>query len=334
MENKRFALLIDAENISAEYVEGILNEIAEYGVATYKRMYGDFTNPSLNKWNQKAIEHSIVQIQQPRYSKLKNSSDIMLVIDAMDILHEEKVEGFCIVSSDSDFTRLVNRLSEGGMEVIGMGKRDASRSLKAACSEYKNLEILLEKDTAEDSEELPLFVAEPVIEEYAGADIEETEDTQGDTNIDIEVIKRAIQDIITRKDAKGKTTGLGEIGSQLVKTYSDFDIRNYGYKSLTTFVNDMKEFKVIKENKNTIVIMADTTISKEEIMKYVYQMVQKAPVNLGDLSNKLHEKFNGFHVRDYGYTKFERFISSIPNLEVTAETPNSTQKMVTYTSVE
>lgn len=317
MDNKKFALLIDAENISAEYVEGILSEIAEYGVASYKRMYGDFTNPMLAKWNEKAIEHSIVQVQQPRYSKAKNSSDIMLVIDAMDILHTDKVEGFCIVSSDSDFTRLVNRLSEGGMEVIGMGKRDASRSLKAACTEYKGLEILVENDTSENEP-----IVEPIEIDHVVLD-----DVQNDSGMELDTIKEAIKDIIIRKDANGKTTGLGEVGSQLVKTYSDFDIRNYGYKSLTTFVEDMAEFELIKDGTTTSVMIADNKTSKSEIEDYITSLLRNTAMDIGTIGRKVHEKYSGFRVQDYGYSKFERFLSSICALELKENDDKTKQKL-------
>ena len=280
MDNKRFAVLIDAENISASYVEDVLNEIAEYGVATYKRMYGDFTRNDLKAWNNKAIEHSIVQIQQPRYSQAKNAADIMLVIDAMDILHTGNVEGFCIVSSDSDFTRLVNRLSEGGMEVIGIGKKDASRSLKAACTEYKNIEVLSVKENEEDEIESNNTTNSKNVK------VPETKEEDSDI-LDIKEVKKAIVDIILRKEAKGKTTGLGEIGSQLVKTYPDFDIRNYGYKSLTTFIDDMKEFNILRIGNSTTVALSAHKVDKNQVQEFIVQEVKKGSIELGLLGQKV-----------------------------------------------
>src|SRR5574344_2053907 len=122
MTEKKMALLIDAENTSAKYIDVILNELKEYGIITYQRMYGDFSRPEIAEWNKKALEYAIVPIQQPRYSSAKNAADIMLVIDAMDVLYTANVDGSCIVTSDSDFTRLVNRLRENGMFIIGMGQ--------------------------------------------------------------------------------------------------------------------------------------------------------------------------------------------------------------------
>lgn len=336
LENKKIALLIDAENIAANYIEGILSEITEYGTATYKRMYGDFTNPSLGKWNEKAVKHSIVQIQQPRYSKAKNAADIMLVIDAMDILYAGKVEGFCIVSSDSDFTRLVNRLCEDGMEVIGMGNNNASASLKSACTEFKNVEILLDKDNEEEESTTPvikpILLMTPVQEHDTSTSPtitdEETEEDTTDSDISLDTVKKSMKAIISRKAAIGKTTGLGEIGSQLVKMYSDFDVRNYGYKSLTTFLDDMEEFEVVKSGNSGTVNLIESKVSKQEIGTYIEQLVQKSPMDLGRVGQKIHEKFNDFTVQDYGYTKFERFINSIPTLEVSSNKKNELQKNV------
>ena len=151
MEEKRLALLIDAENASSKYIDAIISELKKYGVITYQRMYGDFTSPNLADWHKKALKHAIVPIQQPRYSSGKNASDIMLVIDAMDILYQDKTDGFCIVTSDSDFTRLVNRLREEGMFVIGMGKSDASKTFIAACNEYKFLDKIVDEEVKETS---------------------------------------------------------------------------------------------------------------------------------------------------------------------------------------
>ena len=128
MDNTKFALLIDADNISARYIDGILDEIAKYGTATYKRIYGDWTNTQASKWKDELLGHSIVPIQQFSNTTGKNATDSTLIIDAMDILYGGKVDGFCIVSSDSDFTRLASRLRESGMTVIGMGEEKTPQS--------------------------------------------------------------------------------------------------------------------------------------------------------------------------------------------------------------
>ena len=300
MSDKRIALLIDAENTSYHYIEDILKEINEYGTVTYKRMYGNFTDDSLKPWNDVAVKHAIVQIHQPRYSSAKNASDIMLVIDAMDILYDGKVEGFCIVSSDSDFTRLVNRLRESGMEVIGMGKGNASKALKAACTTYKNVEILQDNNSG-------------VVE----SDISEDENKSKKTDItSIVELTGYIEDIISKNENAGKETGLGEIGSRLNKAYSDFDVRNYGYKSLSTFVEDMNRFDVKKEGKSTYVTKADLKVSKRDIEKFIRKKVDVEPMHLGAMGQEVHNQFENFNVKDYGYSKFESFIKSMQGVEV------------------
>ena len=150
MENKRFALLIDADNISAKYISVILEELSTYGITTYKRIYGDWTSTQANKWKGELLENSVIPIQQFSNTVGKNATDSTLIIDAMDILYTGNVDGFCIVSSDSDFTRLASRLRESGMEVIGMGEEKTPRSFRVACTRFVNLENLSNQD--EDTE--------------------------------------------------------------------------------------------------------------------------------------------------------------------------------------
>ncbi len=132
MDNKRFALLIDADNISAKYIGDILEELSTYGITTYKRIYGDWTSTQATKWKGELLENSVIPVQQFSNTVGKNATDSTLIIDAMDILYTGNVDGFCIVSSDSDFTRLASRLRESGMEVIGMGEEKTPRSFRVA----------------------------------------------------------------------------------------------------------------------------------------------------------------------------------------------------------
>jgi uncharacterized protein (TIGR00288 family) len=304
---KRIALLIDAENTSASYVKGILKEANEYGVITYKRMYGDFTKAALSKWNKVATDYSIVPIQQPHYSKAKNASDIMLVIDAMDILYAGNVEGFCIVSSDSDFTRLVSRLMENGKDVIGMGMSNASKTLKAACTTFKNLEILGEEGDSKKAE---------------------NEITPIDDITPMEEIVSYIFDIIDKKANAGKETGLGEIGSQLGKEYKDFDVRNYGYKSLTTFVEDTKKFDVIKDGTTTIVRKSSTGITRADVEQFIVETVSKKSMKLSELGTMIHEKYKDFSHKAYGYSTLGKFVSSISEVDVKKGRNRNSQQSV------
>ena len=307
MENEttnKIALVIDAENTSVKYLDDILKELREYGIVTYKRMYGDFTDEYLKGWNQKAMDHAIVPIQQPRYSKLKNASDIMMVIDVMDILYSGNVDGFCIVSSDSDFTRLVNRLREGGMMVIGMGRSDASKTLKAACTKYIILETLGESETIADASAI-VALAE---------------------------IKSIIMEIIKQCEESRERAGLGGIKSQIQRIHTDFDERNYGYNSMTTFVRDMKEFEVITLNNAVYVERKKNEYSREEIEAFILKSIAKSEIDLGKLGQKVHSKFADFNHKDFGYSQFARFVANIPGVAIIEK--SASKKNVLYKESE
>ena len=141
-EDKKFAVLIDADNVSAKYIKYILDEISNYGVATYKRIYGDWTKPSAGSWKEILLENSITPVQQYGYTVGKNATDSAMIIDAMDILYSNHVDGFCIVSSDSDFTKLASRLRESGMLIVGMGEKKTPKPFIAACNQFKYLDVL------------------------------------------------------------------------------------------------------------------------------------------------------------------------------------------------
>ena len=140
---KRFALLIDADNVSAKYIKPIIDELSKYGTVTYKRIYGDWTLTLHAKWKDALLENSITPIQQFGYTQGKNATDSAMIIDAMDILYTRSVEGFCIVSSDSDFTRLASRIRESGLTVVGMGEKKTPVPFRKACDIFTTLELLL-----------------------------------------------------------------------------------------------------------------------------------------------------------------------------------------------
>ncbi|SHF15644.1 TIGR00288 family protein [Lactonifactor longoviformis DSM 17459] len=308
MADKTFAVLIDSDNISSKYISGILDEMTKYGVITYKRIYGDWTSTQTTKWKQALLENSIMPIQQFSNTVGKNATDSALIIDAMDILYTNNVDGFCIVSSDSDFTRLASRLRESGKEVIGMGEEKTPRSFRAACTVFTNLEILLDQDEEEDEKG-----AEPD-EEAAGIPKKKRE-IISKGNIEDDILS-----IISENDDKGKDTGLGEIGSRLVKKYSDFDVRNYGYSSLSKFLEEMDGFELKKINNAITVKMKDNKTKKQKLASYAIELVEKngeEGMELAALGNRMHKKFDKFKVKDYGYATFAKFVQSIPQLEVT-----------------
>ncbi len=148
---KIIALLIDAENVSPKYIKAILDEVAVYGTPAYKRIYGDWTNNDMSNWKRVLLENNLTPIQQFSYTQGKNATDSAMIIDAMDILYAENVDGFCLVSSDSDFTKLASRLRESRMFVIGMGETKTPTAFKAACDTFKYLEVLLGTKTEEEA---------------------------------------------------------------------------------------------------------------------------------------------------------------------------------------
>lgn len=290
MSDKKFAVLIDSDNISAKYISCILDEMTRYGVITYKRIYGDWTSAQMGKWKMELLENSITPIQQFSNTVGKNATDSAMIIDAMDLLYTDQVDGFCIVSSDSDFTRLASRLRESGKEVIGMGEEKTPKSFRAACTVFTNLEILLDQD----------------------------EEGTGTGAISREVIEQDITSIILENDDKNKATGLGEIGNRLVKKYSDFDVRNYGYSSLSKFLEEMGSFELRKSNNVVTVRMKDNRTKKQELDEYAVKLVGGCNngMELAALGNGMHRRFADFKVKDYGYSTFAKFVQSIGQLEV------------------
>jgi len=310
---KKYALLIDAENADIKYLTDILNELKTYGNVTYKRMYGDFTSSTMKEWNRRALEYAIVPIQQPHYSKYKNAADIMLVIDAMDILYNKSVDGFCIVSNDSDYTRLVNRLCEAGYEVIGMGSSNASKTLKAACTEFKNLEKIF-------SDDLDTVDTKPARSGKKGKTTGIYEEDEDKGNITpIEEIRNSVMNLV-QKDEKA---GLGGIKSTLQRQFSDFDERNYGFTTIRKFIESMKDFQVVQEDSTVYVTMKQPDIEELEINQFIRSLLFQKPYEMGELSNKVHEKFDGFDPKHYGYNQFGKFVSNIDGVVVVRDSNNN-----------
>ena len=300
MDEQCYALLIDADNVSAKYIKPILTELSKYGVITYKRIYGDWTSTHNSSWKDELLTNSIMPIQQFSYTQGKNATDSAMIIDAMDILYTGHVDGFCIVSSDSDFTKLASRLRESGMDVIGMGETKTPKSFKAACSVFTNLEILLEQE------------ADKV------------------DNISMKTIQEAIVEIITENENNGRKTGLAEVGNSLLKKYSDFDVRSYGYSSLSRFIEEMRDTFTLHKKDNAIYVkLEDVSLKREQLESYVREQVKNSNgegVDLAALGQKLHKKYPDFKVKEYGYSTLQKFVSQMDGLELVTE--NGLQKTV------
>lgn len=244
----KLAVLIDADNISDKYVKIILDETTKNGVATYKRIYGDWTNTRLSSWKSVLLNNSITPIQQYSYTTGKNATDSAMIIDAMDILYSGTVDGFCIASSDSDFTRLVARLRESGMHVIGMGESKTPKPFISACNQFKYLDILLSKEQSEDTaarkEESAAAKGGARIAKIkkgtkaVGASAKKgNEEPRPQT--DLTMIKRAIISLVEECSDDDEWILSAELRNQLGKRFPDFDVRNFGYSKFSSFINSL-----------------------------------------------------------------------------------------------
>ncbi len=321
MEDMKFAILIDTDNISSKYIAAIMDEMTKHGVVTYRRAYGDWTSTHAKGWKTKLMENSITPMQQFSNTVGKNATDSTLIIDAMDILYTGNVDGFCIVSSDGDFTRLAIRLRESGMVVVGMGEEKTPRSFRTACSQFTVLENLID----EDEEELEAGKENARSAGSAagkGAKSRKSGAKGGDkesASISKEVIENAIISIITENENKDKKTGLGEIGSRLLNKYPDFDVRNYGYSLLSRFLEEIPSLKLVKNNTSLNVELATTMETAEEVADYIKTLLREQGRNglrVSELSNSVHQKYTRFKPKNYGYSQFTKFLQAIPELEL------------------
>lgn len=223
----KLAVLIDGDNIPSAYVKEMLEEIAKYGNPTIKRIYGDWTKPTLSKWKNVLLENAINPIQQYGYTQGKNATDSAMIIDAMDILYSGQVNGFCLVSSDSDFTKLATRLREAGMKVFGIGEKKTPEPFIVACDKFIYIEILKNNSKETENNVVP-------------------DKTQKKTEVDkitpkvVRLISSTISDLA---DDDGWAF-MGDVGSLLQKRQPNFDSRNYGFEKLTPLINSIGKFEI------------------------------------------------------------------------------------------
>ena len=226
-EETKLAVLIDSDNVSYTYVKPMLEEVARYGTPTIKRIYGDWTKPESSGWKGVLLDNAITPIQQYRYTTGKNSTDSTLIIDAMDILYSGRVSGFCIVSSDSDFTRLATRLREAGMIVIGIGEEKTPSPFIAACDRFIYLEILAPKIEEEKKKPEP----QPAVKAKVTKEIRK-------------LVRSSVNDVA---DEDGWAF-LGDVGNMILRKQPSFDSRNYGYSKLTNFIKSLGMFEIDKRD--------------------------------------------------------------------------------------
>ncbi|WP_445452672.1 NYN domain-containing protein [Flavobacterium sp. 25HG05S-40] len=229
----KLAVLIDADNVPYANVKEMFEEIAKYGTPTFKRIYADWTKPTVSGWKNVLLENAITPIQQYSYSTGKNASDSALIIDAMDILYTGKVDGFCIVSSDSDFTRLATRLREAGMKVIGIGEKKTLTPFITACDKFIYIEILKKTDP------------EPISDMVTKKPSKNSKSSGNNpiSQIDPKIIKLFADSINDIEDENGWAF-LGELGNLMLKKKPDFDSRNYGFPKLLSLIKSINRFEI------------------------------------------------------------------------------------------
>lgn len=298
MEEKRFALLIDSDNVSAEYVQKILEELTKYGIVTIKRIYGDWTKSNSNKWKTVLLTNSIQPMQQFAYTNGKNATDSYMIIDAMDILYSDNVEGFCLVTSDSDFTRLAGRLREAGKNVIGMGETKTPEAFVSACDRFIYLNNISGKEQDEKEKKHVRSM---------------------------KAIEKAIAEILDENEDAGKPmTNIGEVGSRLLKKYPDFDVRNYGYSKFSTFCEGLKAIKIHRNNNIISLLNASRQDANVEEIMIAIIKEKGGKLELSLLSQELKRKFPDFSVKNYGFSQFKKFVKSYSSLVLETDKENNT----------
>ncbi len=307
-EDKKIALLIDADNVSAKkYVDNIFTELTKYGKITIRHMYGDWSVDRLKKWLGYSAKYSLVPVMQINDTPGKNASDIGLIIEAMDFLYTEDVDIFCIVSSDGDFNRLAKRIRESGKTVIGMGEKKTPEAFRNSCEKF----IFLDNEEAEVVEVDDELENDKSEKEKVVCQERETEapDEKGSTKKE-EIIK-AINKILSEEDATSERMkiGLGALGSRLNKIFPDFDPRNYGYSKLSAFIRDFKELKVSDDNM-WVSLFVTPKDELDALVKFILKNCKDQTMNIGELKKVVSLTIQDLDasVAKTGVTKFSTYL--------------------------
>lgn len=298
--SNKYAILIDSENVSAKYIESIFDELSRLGSITVRKIYGDWSKNN-NGWDKDCLlSYSIQPVQQFSYTAGKNSTDSAMIIDAMDLLYTSNIDGFCLVTSDSDFTRLASRLREAGKQVIGMGERKTPKAFVSACTSFKILDSLVTEDLNKPASKNAMLEAAAVDESYI----------------------TSIRDI-------NKKTHMGEIGSRLVNKYPDFDVRNYGYSKLSTFLSEEFDDLDIDSGRQKFVSIKNHIDPKSAVKLRIVRLLTEnsdTMYNMGLLNTELKNIIPGFSIKKYGYSKFSSFLKSFGCFEIVGDRVKLTDK--------
>ncbi len=302
-EELKFAVLIDADNVSFKYIKIILDEVANYGIATYKRIYGDWTDTRLGSWKPVLLDNSIIPVQQYSYTTGKSSTDSAMIIDAMDILYSGNVQGFCIVSSDSDFTRLVARLRESGMTVIGMGESKTPKPFIVACNQFKYLDILLAN--ASKAEKMAAsHGAEPPKPDEKESEKKEKEPEKKEKEPEKEADKAREKEKEKDREREAKTRERSRNGSR---------------QAAKPKAESKGEAKPEKDREKEKAPQPRTNL--EMVRQAIHSIVEDGSDEDGwmlsaDLGNQLAKRFPDFDVRNFGFSKLTPFLASLKDFEI------------------
>ncbi len=319
-EKMQFAVLIDADNISSKYAVTIFEELEKYGLTSYRRIYGNWSKG--NGWSEVLLlEHSIMPVQQFSYTTGKNATDMAMVIDAMDILYKNKVQGFCLVTSDSDFTRLAMRLREENMFVLGMGESKTPLALTRACNKFIHLNLVAEQNVEEiaigDTTAMGNRNAEEKhakTNEYSGSYTSAAEE-QNVTSISD--VRQVILTLINENG--GRQVDLAQVGNRLNDKFTDFDVRNYGYYKLSTMIDQELPDLHVKKISNQYYVERRSNLTKEELEQEICRMIAKSGgmvENLACLNDELHKKYRQLDYKQFGYNRISSFLRSLSSVTV------------------
>lgn len=296
MENdKKFALLIDADNISPKYIDIILTETVNYGIASIRRIYGDWTDNAKRSWKECLLLNSLTPVQQFSNTTGKNASDSAMIIDAMDILYGNHVDGFVIASSDSDFTALARRLKEDGKMVIGMGESKTPMPFIKVCDQFKTLDVLFESKRNEDK-------------------------NNGVPITSLATIQKAVMEIIDEQTEEGDFLQMSKLSTLLQKRYPDFDYRVYKFSKFSQMLKSFSDIELTMRGTEWVVGKKGAETVPADIQRTVLEIVEEKTrggewMAVGSLLNGIRQKYPKFDYHNYGFSQFHKMLKSFHELE-------------------
>ncbi len=328
--DKKFALLIDADNISPKYIDIILTETVNYGVASIRRIYGDWTDNAKRSWKECLLLNSLTPVQQFSNTTGKNASDSAMIIDAMDILYSNHVDGFVIASSDSDFTALARRLKEDGKMVIGMGESKTPMPFIKVCDQFKTLDVLFESKRNEDKAAGESGENGDRKDRNAGggrrsgarsgtkAAAEKDSDVQPITSL--ATIQKAVMEIIDEQTEEGDFLQMSKLSTSLQKRYPDFDYRVYQFSKFSQMLRSFSGIVLTMRGTEWVVGRKGTETLPSDVQRMVTEILDEQLKDgewmaVGSVLDAIRQREPRFNYHNYGFAQFHKMLKSIPGLE-------------------